>query len=628
MTSLGLLNILVYFLALLAITKPLGLFMAKLFQREQTFLHPVLRPVERLIYRVCDIQEDAEQRWAQYTASLVAFSLMSFLFVYAIERLQGILPFNPMHFGTGQAPSNATPVTPDLAFNTATSFISNTNWQAYGGETTFSYFVQMAALTVQNFVTPVVGICGALAFVRGFSRHEMKTIGNFWVDLTRGTLYLMLPLSLAGALLLCSQGVIQNLKPYDQVKTVEGAPQTIAQGPVASQLAIKMLGTNGGGFFNANSAHPYENPTPFSNFVQILMIFSLGAGLTYMFGKMVGDTRQGWALFAACSVLFLAGVFVVYPAEQSGNPILAKLGVETRATPTQSGGNMEGKEVRFGIAASSLFAVITTDASCGAVNSMHDSFTPLAGLVPLVNIQTDEVIFGGVGAGLYGILLYAVVAVFIAGLMVGRTPEYIGKKIESKEVKMAMLAILATTVCILVFSAVTAVIKFDWDHHQYWNPAPAPAPPAPGNAPAPAPTSSQPPSGNVNNVGPHGLSEIVYAYSSSTENNGSAFAGISVNDPWYNLTLGLCQLIGRYIFMIPLIAIGGSLAAKKKIPATSGTFPTHGPLFVGLWVGTVVLIAALTFFPVLSLGPIVEHFLMFQGKLFSFLSTVQFPIWS
>ena len=616
MTSLGLFNILVFFLVLLAITKPLGLFMANLFEGKRTFLHPVLRPLEKLIYRLCGIQEDAEQGWTQYTASLIAFSLMSFLFVYAIQRLQGILPFNPMHFGTSHAPSYATAVTPDLAFNTAASFLTNTNWQAYGGESTFGYFVQMAALAVQNFVSPAVGICAALALVRGFARHEMKTIGNFWVDLTRGTLYVLLPISLLAALVLCSQGVIQNFKSYDQVKTVEGAMQTIAQGPVASQLSIKMLGTNGGGFFNANSAHPYENPTPFSNLIQMLLIFSLGAGLTYTFGKMVGDTRQGWALFAACSVLFLAGVFVVYPAEQAGNPLLAKLGVETRATQTQPGGNMEGKETRFGIAHSSLFAVVTTDASCGAVNGMHDSLTPLAGLVPLVNMQTDEVIFGGVGAGLYGILLYAIVAVFIAGLMVGRTPEYIGKKIESKEVKMAMIAIIATSVCILAFSAVTAVVKLDWDHSKYWNPAPAPAPAAPGTTAPPAPTTSVPPSANVNNGGPHGLSEIIYTYTSSTENNGSAFAGISVNNPWYNLTTGLAQLIGRFLFMIPLIAIGGSLAAKKRIPVTSGTLPTNGPLFVVLWVGTVVLIAALTFFPALALSPIVEHFLMLQGKLF------------
>ena len=628
MTSIGLLSIVVYFLVILAITKPLGAFMAKLFNGERTFLHPILRPVEKLTYRLCGIREDDEQHWTRYTASLIAFSLMSFLFVYAIQRLQGFLPFNPMHFGTAHAPSSATAVTPDLAFNTSASFLTNTNWQAYGGESTLSYFVQMAALAVQNFVSPAVGIAAALVFVRGFARHEMKTVGNFWVDLVRATLYLLLPLSLAGALLLASQGVIQNFKPYEQVKTVEGATQTIPQGPIASQEAIMMLVTNGGGFMNANASHPYENPTPFSNFIHILMIFSIPAALTFMFGKMVGDTRQGWALFAACSVLFLAGVFVVYPAEQAGTTQVAKLGVESKATATQSGGNMEGKETRFGIAASSLFAVVTTDASCGAVNGMHDSLTPLGGLIPLVNLQTDEVIFGGVGAGLYGILLYAIVAVFIAGLMVGRTPEYIGKKLESKEVKMAMLAIIATSLCILGFSALSAVVKLDWDHGKYWNPAPAPAPPPAGTAPAPAPTASVPPAANVNNDGPHGLSEILYAYSSATENNGSAFGGISVNTPWYNLTLGLCMLLGRFLFMIPLIAIGGSLAEKKKIPATSGTFPTHGPLFVGLFVGTVVLIAALTFFPALSLGPIVEHFLMHQGKLFSFLSTMQLPIWS
>jgi len=425
----------------------------------------------------------------------------------------------------------------------------------------------------------------------------------------RATLYVLLPLSVIGALLLVSSGVIQNFKASDKVTTVEGGSQTIPQGPVASQEAIKMIGTNGGGIFNANSAHPYENPTPFSNLVQMLMIFVIPAGLIYTFGKMVGDTRQGWAIFAACSIMFLAGVFVVYHYEQAGNPILANLGVQSAAGDSQPGGNMEGKETRFGIVASSLFAVITTDASCGAVNGMHDSFTPLAGLVPMVNIQTDEVIFGGVGAGLYGILLYAIVAVFIAGLMVGRTPEYLGKKIESKEVKMAMLAVVATSISILGFTAVTSVIHFDWDKAQYWNAAS-------GN-PKPAPTASVPATSNLGNSGPHGFSEILYAYSSSTENNGSAFAGISVNTPWYNLTTGLAQLIGRFLFMIPLIAIGGSLAAKKKTPVTSGTFPTHGPLFVGLFVGTVVLIAALTFFPALSLGPVVEHFLMHSGKLFS-----------
>ncbi|HMD97855.1 MAG TPA: potassium-transporting ATPase subunit KdpA [Terriglobia bacterium] len=609
MTAHGILLIAVYLGVLIAVTKPLGLFMAKVFEGERTFLHPVLRPVETLIYRLSGVREDEEQHWTRYSISLIAFSLVSFLFVYVIQRLQGILPFNPMHFGTSHAPSWATPMTPDLAFNTATSFLTNTNWQAYSGENTLSYFVQMAALTVQNFVSPAVGVAAAMAMVRGFARHEAKTVGNFWVDLTRGVLYVFLPLALLGALLLASQGVIQNFRAYDEVKTVEGATQTIAQGPVASQLAIKMLGDNGGGFFNANSAHPYENPTPLSNFLQMLMILAVPAGLTYTFGRMVKDTRQGWAIFAACSLMFLAGVFVAYSREQSGNPILTRLGVQNAATATQPGGNMEGKEVRFGNSASALFATVTTNASCGAINSWHDSFTPLAGLVPMLNIQTDEVIFGGAGAGLYGILLYAIVAVFIAGLMVGRTPEYLGKKIESKEVKMSMLAIIATSLCILVFAALTAVVKLDWDHSKYWNPAA-------GN-PNPAPTASVPPAANVNNNGPHGLSEILYAYSSATENNGSAFAGISVNTPYYNLTLGLATLIGRFLFMIPLIAVGGSLVVKKKIPETSGTFPTHGPLFIGLFVGTVILIAVLTFFPALALGPIVEHFLMHQGKLFS-----------
>ncbi|MGO9273728.1 MAG: potassium-transporting ATPase subunit KdpA [Terriglobia bacterium] len=609
MTPHGIVLIAVYFGLLILITKPLGLFMAKLFEGERTFLHPVLRPVERLIYRLSGVREDEEQHWTRYSISLVAFSLVSFLFVYAIQRLQGILPFNPMHFGTSHAPSWATPMTPDLAFNTAGSFVTNTNWQAYSGENTLSYLVQMAALTVQNFVSPAVGVAAAMAMVRGFARHEAKTVGNFWVDLTRGVLYVFLPLALLCALILGSQGVIQNLKTYDAVKTIEGATQTIAQGPVASQLAIKMLGDNGGGFFNANSSHPYENPTPLSNFVQMLMILAVPASLTYTFGRMVRDTRQGWAIFAACSLMFLAGVFIAYPQEQKGNPMITRLGVQNAATATQAGGNMEGKEVRFGNPSSALFATVTTNASCGAINSWHDSFIPLAGLVPMLNIQTDEVIFGGAGAGLYGILLYAIVAVFIAGLMVGRTPEYLGKKIESKEVKMSMLAIIATSLCILVFAALASVVKLDWDHGKYWNPA--------SGSPNPAPTASVPPTANLNNNGPHGLSEILYAYSSATENNGSAFAGISVNTPYYNLTLGLATLIGRFLFMIPLIAVGGSLVVKKKIPATSGTFPTHGPLFIGLFVGTVILIAVLTFFPALALGPIVEHFLMHQGKLFS-----------
>jgi K+-transporting ATPase ATPase A chain len=448
---------------------------------------------------------------------------------------------------------------------------------------------------VQNFASAAAGIAIAIALVRGFARQEKDTIGNFWVDVTRATVYVLLPISIVGALFLCSQGVIQNLKPYTTVTTVEGGKQTIAQGPVASQEVIKELGTNGGGFFNANSSHPFENPTPLTNLFEMFLIFAIPAGLTYTFGRMVGDTRQGWAVFAAMAAMFLIGVFVAYACEQSGNPILGKLGIQTEATAGQAGGNMEGKEVRFGIANSALFAIITTDASCGAVNGMHDSFTPLGGLVPLFNIMTGEVIFGGVGAGLYGILLYCILAVFIAGLMVGRTPEYLRKKIGQKEVKMAMLAIIATAASILVFSAISSVVSFP--AKGYWNP--------PGAATA-----------NVSNGGPHGLSKILYAYVSGTGNNGSAFAGLNANTPWYNLTIGLAMLIGRFLFLIPLLAAAGSLALKKRVPYTSGTFPTHGPLFVGLLVGTVLIVGALTFFPVLSLGPIVEHYLMHSGKTF------------
>jgi K+-transporting ATPase ATPase A chain len=604
MTSTGLLTIAVFFLVLLAVTKPLGLFMTKLFEGERTFLHPLLRPLEKLVYRVGGIREDTEQRWTQYAAAMIAFSLMSFVFAYLIQRLQRYLPLNPMHFGGPKAPANATAMTPDLAFNTAVSFVTNTNWQNYSGETTLGYIVQMTALTVQNFVSAAVGVAASVALIRGFTRKQINSIGNFWVDLTRATLYLFLPLSLLGALFLCSRGVIQNFDSNVTVKTVEGATQTIAMGPVASQEAIKMVGTNGGGFFNANSAYPFENPTPFTNFIQMLMIFMIPAGLVYQFGKMVADRRQGWAVFAAMSVLFLAGVFVCYPMEQAGNPILTKLGIQSKPSDVQPGGNMEGKEVRFGIASSALFAVITTDASCGAVNSMHDSYTPLGGLVPLFNIQLGELVFGGVGAGLKGILLFAIVAVFIAGLMVGRTPEYIGKKIEQKEVKMCMLALIIMAANVLVFSGISSVAKFK--KNGYWNP--------PGAAAA-----------NVNNNGPHGFSEILYAYTSTNGNNGSAFAGLNGNTPWYNLTLGMATLIGRFLFIIPMLAVAGSLALKKKIPETSGTLPTHGALFVGLLIGTVIIVGALTYFPALSLGPLVEHFLMHQGKLFSMLT---FPIWS
>jgi potassium-transporting ATPase potassium-binding subunit len=596
MTSVGILQIAVFFAIILICTKPLGAYMANVFEGRRTFLHPALRWLEVLTYKIAGVREDVEQRWTMYTASLLSFSIFGFLIVYVLERAQAYLPFNPQNFGTPNVP-------PDLAFNTAVSFLTNTNWQSYGGESTFSYFVQMAAFTVQNFISAGAGLAIAIAVVRGFARHEMKTLGNFWVDLTRGTVYVLLPMSFLGALFLCSQGVIQNLKPFTPATTVEGAKQTIAQGPVASQEVIKELGTNGGGFFNTNSAHPFENPTPLTDIFEMWLILVIPAALTYTFGKMVGDTRQGWAIFAAFTVMFLIGVFFCYGFEQKGNPILAKMGIQTAATSTQAGGNMEGKEVRFGIANSALWATVTTDTSCGAVNNAHDSLLPIAGLVPMLNMMTDIVIFGGVGAGLYGILIYAIIGVFIAGLMVGRTPEYLGKKLEQKEVKMAMLAIIVTSLSVLAFSALSTQANFA--AKGYWNP--------PGPAIA-----------NLTNNGPHGLSEILYAYASGTGNNGSAFAGLNAETPWYDLTLGLAMLIGRFLFLIPILAAAGSLAAKKKVPVTSGTFPTHGPLFVGLLVGTVVIIAVLTYFPAVSLGPIVEHYLMNSGKLFSFI----LPLWS
>ena len=589
MTPNGILQIVVYFLVIAAVAKPMGVFMTRVFAGERTFLHPMLRPLERLCYKLCGVTEDVEQRWTQYAGSMLAFSIFSAVFLYALQRLQGFLPLNPAGFSTAHAPANATAMTPDLAFNTAVSFGTNTNWQSYGGETTLSYLVQMLGLTMHNFTSAAVGMAIAVAMIRGFSRHQANALGNFWADMVRATLYVLLPLSLIFALFLTSQGVIQNLKPYTAVITVEGKTQTIAQGPVASQEAIKMLGTNGGGFFNANSAHPFENPSPLTNFFQMISIFLIPAGFTYVFGRMVKDQRQGWALFAAMSVLFLVGAFVVYHFEQTGNPILTRLGLDN------TGGNMEGKEVRFGIAATALFATVTTDASCGAVIGMHDSFTPMGGLVPLFNLHLGEVIFGGVGAGLYGMLMFAILAVFIAGLMVGRTPEYLGKKIEGKEVKMAMLALIATSFVILLFSAASSVI--DFTKGGYWNGA--------GAAIA-----------NLNNGGPHGFSEILYAFSSAAANNGSAFAGITTNTPWYNLTMGIAMLVGRFLMIIPLLAAAGSLAAKKQIPVTSGTLPTHGTLFVGLLVGTIIIVGALTFFPALSLSPIVEHFLMQQGRVF------------
>jgi potassium-transporting ATPase potassium-binding subunit len=587
MTANGLLQIALFFVVLLALTKPLGAYMAKVFAGERTWMHRLLRPVEAALYKICGIDESAEQHWTRYAAGVMVFSLVSILFTYILLRIQKWLPLNPQALGN---------VGQDLSFNTANSFGTNTNWQSYTPETTMSYLSQMVALATHNFWSAATGIAVAIAFVRGFARHSVKTLGNFWVDFTRACLYVLLPLSVVGALVLCSQGAIQNFDPYTKAATVEGAVQTIPQGPIASQEAIKMIGTNGGGFTQANSAHPYENPTPLSNFLQMIFIFIIPAGLTYTFGKMVRDTRQGWALFAAMSILFLAGVFVTYASEQAGNPNLARLGVESQATAGQSGGNMEGKETRFGIANSALFTVITTDASCGAVNNAHDSLTPLGGLVPLINIELGEVIFGGVGSGLYGILLFAILAVFIAGLMVGRTPEYLGKKIEQKEVKMMMLAVMVLAFTILGFAAYGTAAHFA--KNSWINP--------PGAATA-----------NLGNNGPHGLSEMLYTYTSGVGNNGSAMAGINANTPYFNTTIGIAMLCGRFLMLIPLLAAAGSLAQKKLVPVSTGTFPTHGPLFVVLLVGVVVIVGALTFFPALSLGPIVEHFFMHQGRLWS-----------
>jgi K+-transporting ATPase ATPase A chain len=587
MTTNGWLQIAIFFLLILACAKPLGSFIATIIEGRKNFLTPVLGPFERLIYRLCGVSLDSngepeEQHWTRYAGALLAFSAFSAVLLYAIQRLQVWFPFNPQGYGAGN-------VSPDLGFNTSVSFVTNTNWQSYTPETTLSYFVQMAGLTMHNFASAAAGLAIAIALVRGFARQSVKTIGNFWADITRATLYVLMPISIIAALILCSQGVIQNLHPYTVATTIEGAKQTIAQGPVASQEAIKMLGTNGGGFFNANSAHPFENPTPLANMLQMFLIFLIPGALTYTFGKMVRDTRQGWAIFAAMAVLWLGGVVVAYHYEQRGTPMLSKAGIEMAATDTQPGGNMEGKETRFGIADSALFATVTTDASCGAVIAMHDSFTPLGGLVPLFNIELGEVVFGGVGAGLYGMLMFAILAVFIAGLMVGRTPEYLGKKIEQKEVKMAMIAMLVLAASILLFAGTSSVIPFA--AKGYWNPA----------GPAAA---------NTNNPGAHGLSEILYAYSSATGNNGSAFAGINANTPWFNLTMGFAMLIGRFMMLLPLLAIAGSLASKKQVPVSAGTFPTHGPLFVGLLVGVVIIVGALTYFPALSLGPIVEHLML------------------
>jgi K+-transporting ATPase ATPase A chain len=568
MSVSGILLILVFIAVIAALTAPLGAYMAKVFAGERTWAHRLLRPLEAAIYKLCGIDENAEQHWTCYAGGVLAFSTVSLLLTYLIMRLQQWFPLNPQGLGN---------VASGLAFNTAASFTTNTNWQAYTPETTMSYLTEMIGLATHNFFSAATGIAVAIAFVRGLSRHSVKTLGNFWVDFTRATVYVLLPLSVAGALLLCSQGVIQNFSPYTKAATVEGATQTIPQGPIASQEAIKMIGTNGGGFTNANSAHPYENPTPLSNFAEIVFIFLIPAGLTYTFGKMVKDTRQGWAIFAAMLALFIFGICVTYPAEMAGNPNLTKIGL--------TGGNWEGKEARFGIADSSLFTVVTTDASCGAVNNMHDSLTPLGGLVPLVNIELGELVFGGVGSGLYGILMFAILAVFIAGLMVGRTPEYLGKKIEQKEVKMIMLAALVLAFSILVFAGAGVGLNTVKD--------------------------------SLGNHGPHGLTEILYAYTSGVGNNGSAFMGLNANTPYLNTSTGLAMLFGRFLMMIPLLAAAGSLAQKKLVPVSAGTFPTHGPLFVFLLVAVTLIVGALTYFPALSLGPIVEHFLMVQGKLWS-----------
>ena len=582
MTANGWLQILFFFALIVLVTKPLGLFMARVFNRERTFLDPVLNPIERLIYRLTRVDAAREMRWTEYAVAMLLFSLVSMLLLYLLQRLQGVLPLNPQHLpGVDSAGSTAS------SFNTASSFTTNTNWQSYVPETTMSYLTQMAGLAYHNFISAATGIALAIAFIRGIARKESQTIGNFWVDMTRATLWVLLPFCLVGALVLVSQGMIQNLRPYDTAMLVDSTQtmteQVIAQGPVASQEFIKQWGTNGGGFFNTNSAHPFENPTPLTNLIAMFSIFAISAGLTYTLGRMTGSQRHGWAVWSAMAVLFLAGVLVAYWSEARGNPLLA--GTDQTVSATQSGGNMEGKEVRFGIANSALFATVTTDASCGAVNSMHDSFTPLGGMIPLINIMLSEVVFGGVGAGMYGILIFIVLSVFIAGLMVGRTPEYLGKKIESYDVKMAMLYALIFPLVILIFTAISSV--------------------SPGFG------TSQ-----LNNSGPHGLTEMLYAFTSGTGNNGSAFAGISANTLWYNTTIGMAMLMGRFLMIIPMLAVAGNLARKKAVPASLGTFPVTTPLFTTLLVSVIVIVGALTFFPALSLGPIVEHLLMNAGSTF------------
>jgi K+-transporting ATPase ATPase A chain len=592
MTANGWFQIALFFVVLLVITKPIGVFMARVFAREKTLLDPVLRPVERLLYRCTGIDESHEMDWKEYAVAMLLFSAVSMLLLYLIERVQGLhwMPWNPQHF---------TNVEPHLAFNTAASFSTNTNWQNYSGESTMSYFTQMAGLAYHNFVSAAAGIALAIAVIRGIARKESKTLGNFWVDFTRAGLWVLMPACIVLALIFVSQGMVQNLRPYDTAKFVNpqtvqttGADgkttsqtvtdQVIAQGPIASQEAIKILGTNGGGFVNANSAHPFENPTPLTDFMQIIMILAIGSGLTYTLGRMTGSQRHGWAVWAAMAILCFAGILITYAVEAHGNPLLH--GVDQHASVMQSGGNMEGKEVRFGMTQTALFATVTTDASCGAVNGMHDSFTPLGGMVPLVNIMIGEVIFGGVGAGMYGIIVFIIISVFIAGLMVGRTPEYLGKKIEAYDVKMAMLTVLIFCMIVLVLTGVAIVSPFG--------------------------TSS------ISNAGPHGLSQVLYAYTSMAGNNGSAFAGLNGNTPWYNVSGAFDMLFGRFFMVIPVLAIAGNLARKKIVPESVGTFPVTTPLFTFLLISVILIVSALTFFPALSLGPILEHLLMHAGRVF------------
>jgi K+-transporting ATPase ATPase A chain len=573
MTTIGWLQIIVFFVAIIAVTKPLGVFMFRVFEGDRQPLPRVFGRFERLLYRLSGVDPKQEQTWKGYTFALLVFSTLGVIVTYAFQRLQHVLPLNPQHFGAVEQGS---------AFNTAASFTTNTNWQGYSGESTMSYLTQMAGLAWHNFTSAAAGIGVALALARGFSRRPgpdgSKTLGNFWVDLIRGIVYIFLPLSVLFGLVLVWQGAIQNFSPYLDVTTLEGGKQTLALGPVASQEAIKQLGTNGGGFFNANAAHPFESPNPFTNFLSMFMIFAVPSALTYTYGRMARDQRHGWALWGAMSILFIAGVAVCYPAEAGGNPALAGLAVD------QSAGNMEGKEARFGVSGSALYAVVTTDASCGAVNSMHDSFTPIGGLVPLANIQLGEMVFGGTGAGLYAMLIYVVLTVFIAGLMVGRTPEYLGKKIEGREMKLAMLYVLVYPLVVLGFTAWSAVKPYGVS--------------------------------SLNNAGPHGLMEMLYAYSSAAGNNGSAYAGISANTPWYNVTLGLTMLAGRFLMIVPALGIAGSMIGKKVVPPSSGTFPTNGGTFAVLLVGVIVIVGALTFFPALSLGNIVEHFAAVAGKVY------------